>query len=296
MHVKRSDWLVTLFEEIIGAIFWFNPAMWFLLSQTRLSREQLVDSEVVAMTSAPTPYVHALLVMAGAPSKLKTVPAASFLADGHLSQRVRSLLTKPGGSVSRLLVSYVSIACLLIVLVSTAMVWFPLIGEANTIETSGLKRLLPPVLISRRRPPFTLVTKGSTFNVRATAPKFPAGDTVFYLSAIAAGPGAKDVTMLLPPPPAFIQSFGALAGPGIRVFRPGDKATPEDIARMQAALGERALIEVIQTEDGTVQKITIQRRRSPDEINTDPIHPGPWSGGVVATDSTGPAVGADGIH
>jgi beta-lactamase regulating signal transducer with metallopeptidase domain len=295
MHVKRSDWLVTLIEEIIGAIFWFNPAMWLLLSQTRLSREQLVDSEVVAMTAAPTPYVQALLVMAGAPGKLKAVPAASFLAGGHLSQRVRSLLTKPGGSVSRLLASYVSIACLLILLASASMVWFPLIGEAHTIETSALKRMLPPVLILRTRPPVTVVTRGSTFNVRVPGPDAPARNTVFYLSAIAAGPGAKDVTMLLPPPPAFIQSFGALAGPGLRVFRPGDKATPEDIARMQAALGERTLIEVIQTEDGTVQKITIQRRRSPDEIDTDPIHPGPWSSGVVATGSTVPA-GADRIH
>jgi beta-lactamase regulating signal transducer with metallopeptidase domain len=67
IHVKRNDWLVTLFEEIIATLFWCNPAVWMLQSQTKLSREQLVDSEVVALTAAPASYVQALLVMAGAP-------------------------------------------------------------------------------------------------------------------------------------------------------------------------------------------------------------------------------------
>jgi hypothetical protein len=84
-----------------------------------------------------------------------------------------------------------------------------------------------------------------------------------------------------------------LESQGIRMVRLGDKLTPADIARMQAALGERTLIEVIQTEDGTVQRITIQRRRSPDEISVGPFRLGPGPGGVIPAGAAG---SVDGVH
>jgi len=45
LHVRRHDWLITLIEELAGTLLWFNPAIWLLLAQTRLAREQLVDAE-----------------------------------------------------------------------------------------------------------------------------------------------------------------------------------------------------------------------------------------------------------
>jgi hypothetical protein len=298
LHVKRNDWLFTLLEEIIGAVFWFNPAMWLLLSQTKLSREQLVDSEVVALTASPTPYVHALLAMSGAPRGLKAVPTASFLSDGHLAHRVRALLTKRSGSFARLSFSYFSIAGLLAMIAWSMTVWFPLIGEAQTVETATLKRLRPPILISRAKPSAVNPPGTSTFNVHVTAPPSPSEDAVFYLSSIASGPSPQDVTMLLQPPlpPPFLQPFGALAMRGIRILRPGDQATPEDIARIQSALGDQTFVEVTRADDGTVQKITIQRRRFPDESNNAPIDSGSWSGGGFAADSAGAAGSAHSIH
>src|SRR5262249_22944529 len=59
LHVRRRDWLVTLVEEFIAAIFWFHPAFWWLLAHARLAREQLVDAEVVRLTSSPESYIHA---------------------------------------------------------------------------------------------------------------------------------------------------------------------------------------------------------------------------------------------
>src|SRR5262249_55290008 len=56
LHVRRRDWLVTLLEEITGALFWFHPGFWWVLAQARLAREQLVDAEVVRLTSARHPY------------------------------------------------------------------------------------------------------------------------------------------------------------------------------------------------------------------------------------------------
>jgi len=66
LHVRRRDWLVTVIEEVIAALFWFHPAFWWLVVQARLAREQLVDAEVVSLMSSREPYINALLIMAGA--------------------------------------------------------------------------------------------------------------------------------------------------------------------------------------------------------------------------------------
>ena len=74
-HVKRSDWPITLFEELAGALLWFNPAIWLLLGQTRLIREQLVDEEVVRLTGAREAYLDAPLAIARERPTLDLAPA-----------------------------------------------------------------------------------------------------------------------------------------------------------------------------------------------------------------------------
>ncbi len=131
LHVRRHDWLVTVGEELAGAILWFHPAVWWLLAQIRLSREQVVDREVVSLTSARDPYVTALLSMAGARLRLDLAPAPLFLRKRHLAQRIRSLLKEVSMSRQRLVSSYVSIAAMLVLAVCFAVVLFPLNGAAQ---------------------------------------------------------------------------------------------------------------------------------------------------------------------
>jgi hypothetical protein len=265
-----------------------------LQSHTKLSREQLVDSEVVALTAAPASYVQALLVMAGATKTLKTIPAALFLNDGHLPHRVRSLLTKRNGSVGRLAVSYSLIVCLLVVFTAATTLWFPLVGQARTVETFAQNHLLPQKLIARTKP-VGIAQTPSTFDVHVPVPPTPSKDQLYFSGEVASA-GVEQHFRVLPapplPPPMF-QPFERLESQGIRMVRPGDKLTPEDLVRMQSVLSERTLIEVIQAEDGTVQRITIQRRRSPDEISVGPFRLGIGPGGVVPAV---PADAADGVH
>ena len=298
IHVRRNDWLVTLFEEVLAIPFWCNPAVWMLQSHTKLSREQLVDAEVVALTAAPASYVQALLVMAGAPRRLKTVPAALFLNDGHLPHRVRSLLTKRNRSIGRLVLSYSLIAALLAVFTFVATLWFPLIGEAQTVKTLRSNHSLPPVLFALKKPQLRTDKPSPTFNVRVAEPQDSTRDQLYFTVDVHAGEVRSDMVdqhlTVLPNPPAFfVQPFRGLESQGIRMFRPGDKATPEDIARLQQVLGEQTLVEVTQSEDGTVQQIKVQRRRSPDEISFGPLR------FHIGTDSGVPAVPADntnGVH
>jgi beta-lactamase regulating signal transducer with metallopeptidase domain len=128
LHVQRKDWLVTALEEISGALMWFNPAVWWLLSQTRLAREQLVDAEAVRLTSAREPYIHALLAIARMRLALDLAPAPLFLRRRHLTQRMHSLLKDVSVSGFRLLSSYASIAVILALAGWLSFVSFPLVG------------------------------------------------------------------------------------------------------------------------------------------------------------------------
>src|SRR5262249_23940377 len=92
LHVDRRDWLFTVAEELVRTVFWFHPAIWWLLGEIQLAREQAVDRAVIDLTQAREDYLDALLAMAGANPQLDLAPAPLFLRRRHLKQRVISLL------------------------------------------------------------------------------------------------------------------------------------------------------------------------------------------------------------
>ncbi len=96
IHVERRDWMFTLLEELVRAKLWFHPAIWWVLGEIQLAREQTVDQAVVEITRARGHYVDALLAMAGADAgnsgaQLDLAPAPLFLRKRHLKQRVFEL-------------------------------------------------------------------------------------------------------------------------------------------------------------------------------------------------------------
>ncbi len=101
LHVRRRDWLFTAAEELIRAGLWFHPAIWWLLGEIQLTREQAVDREAVDMTNARDPYVDALLAAAGAAFEADLAPAPLFLRKRHLKQRVVSILKEKRMSKTR---------------------------------------------------------------------------------------------------------------------------------------------------------------------------------------------------
>src|SRR6185295_12338041 len=60
LHVRRRDWLFALWEEGVRSLLWFHPAVWMLLARIALSREQVVDGEVVRLTGSRRAYLQAL--------------------------------------------------------------------------------------------------------------------------------------------------------------------------------------------------------------------------------------------
>jgi len=134
MHVKRRDWIVTVIEELIAAFLWFHPAVWWLLGQTKLAREQVVDAEVIHRTAAPDPYIDALLVLAGAHPDRALLPVPLFLHRRQLIRRLRSLLIRRRVSKLRLTSSYVVILAVLAFACHVAFMSFPMIGEPRIQE------------------------------------------------------------------------------------------------------------------------------------------------------------------
>ena len=92
LHVRRRDWVFTVAEECVRVVFWFHPAVWWLLGQTQLAREQAVDGEVVRLTEARERYVDALLALSGAARQLDLAPAPLFLRGRHLVARVAAIV------------------------------------------------------------------------------------------------------------------------------------------------------------------------------------------------------------
>ena len=134
LHVRRKDWLSTVIEEIVRSVFWFHPAVWWLLGRIHLSREQVVDHEVVRLIGNRQPYLDSLLEIAQTRARLKAVPAPLFLRESHFIQRVTLLLKEASMSRTRLLISLAGIAVLLIGTVQIAAAWFPLTGSPIIVE------------------------------------------------------------------------------------------------------------------------------------------------------------------
>jgi TonB family protein len=127
LHVRRRDWLFAVVEELVRAVFWFHPAIWWLLGEIQLAREQAVDRAAVEMTQQREEYVDALLAVAGARSQMDLAPAPLFLRKWHLKYRVISIVEKEVRMSKTVLASALAVAvCVLAAACWMATSAFPL--------------------------------------------------------------------------------------------------------------------------------------------------------------------------
>jgi TonB family protein len=92
-HVRRRDWAWLVAEECVRAVFWFHPAMWWLISRVQLARETVVDELSILFTNARRTYLDALVTLADSSAFASSTP---FSHRRHLFHRVM-LLSKEGG-------------------------------------------------------------------------------------------------------------------------------------------------------------------------------------------------------
>lgn len=91
LHVKRRDWAWNTLEELVRTLFWFHPGFHWLIGRIRLTREQLVDEQVVTLLGSRQIYLQSLVEIAKRHNRT-ALPAPLFLKESQLSRRVQLLL------------------------------------------------------------------------------------------------------------------------------------------------------------------------------------------------------------
>ncbi|MCU1328864.1 MAG: TonB family protein [Bryobacterales bacterium] len=99
LHVRRKDWIWMLGEEFVRSLLWFHPAIWWLTAEIRLTREEVVDADVILFTRTKDEYVDALLCFASVGGGPFSTVAPGFMRRHHLHHRISSILK--GVSMSR---------------------------------------------------------------------------------------------------------------------------------------------------------------------------------------------------
>lgn len=132
LHVRRRDWLFALGEEGVRALLWFHPAVWLLLARITLSREQVIDREVVRLTGSRRAYLEALRSVAcrSWQTGLTEVPGLPFFHQGHLRERVVHLCKEVPMSRPRVTALVSTFACLLALTAVFGTLAFPMAGAA----------------------------------------------------------------------------------------------------------------------------------------------------------------------
>ena len=114
LHVARHDWAWMIVEEVLRTAFWFHPAMLWALGQVQLSREQVVDQMVVAVTNSRVPYMNALMMYADADARSGLTSAIPFVRSRQLAPRLKQLSEERTMSSLRLGFTSVALAGVLI--------------------------------------------------------------------------------------------------------------------------------------------------------------------------------------
>lgn len=195
LHVARRDWALNLAEEIILAGFWFHPAVWWLVSQIRLSREQVVDREVVELTGARKPYLYALVEIAAGASKARALLAPAFLNECQLAERIRALIKGDIMSKRRIIISLACVAVLMLLAGFAIIHKFPLktrggpSAASNPVQTAPQifsvgNGVIAPVAIYKPEPLYTEAARRAKIQ----------GTAVFW-AIIGADGAVKDVTI-----------------------------------------------------------------------------------------------------
>ena len=162
-HVKRRDWGWLLFEELVCAVLWFNPAIWWLVSRIHLAREAVVDELAVLATGRRRAYVAALMAFADDTS---LAPVSAFGGRAHLFTRIVLLSKEAGMSSRRLVFTFAAVAAALAAGTWQAVQAFPL------TQSGSVRQAIPGPLEQRAKPvtPENPIPRRTNFE----APFYPA--------------------------------------------------------------------------------------------------------------------------
>ena len=95
-HIKRRDWMMQMMAQVVCAVYWFNPFVWFAARWMRIEAEQACDDQVLNAGYQPTDYAQHLLDI------VRNVKVASFASraavaiarSSKIEERLRTVLAE----------------------------------------------------------------------------------------------------------------------------------------------------------------------------------------------------------
>jgi len=91
-HVRRGDCFVGILQRVVGALYWFHPVVHWLNRQLNISREEICDNYVLAVTP-PADYASLLLKIGEQATLPRYTTAMPLLSPAwKLEDRIKGLL------------------------------------------------------------------------------------------------------------------------------------------------------------------------------------------------------------
>jgi len=150
-HIRRHDYLVNFCQLIVEALFFFNPAAWWVSRQVRIEREACCDRAGVAACGTGRRYAEVLALWAARLSPAgPSMPAAAIVRfggsdlSGSIIDRIKRVLTRDHRP--RLRVSWPIAG---VMLVASIAVLFALYKGTNATVALAGKLLSPQERIDR---------------------------------------------------------------------------------------------------------------------------------------------------
>jgi beta-lactamase regulating signal transducer with metallopeptidase domain len=102
-HLRRRDDWTNLAQQILKALLFFHPAVWWIESHLALEREMACDDAVLAATANPRDYAQCLIAMAEKSFTRRTLALAQAAVNRmrHMSQRVAQILDTNRSNASK---------------------------------------------------------------------------------------------------------------------------------------------------------------------------------------------------
>jgi TonB family protein len=146
LHVQRRDWMWLVAEEVVRAVTWFHPGMWWLISRVQLAREEVVDELAMLATGTRRGYIEALAAFA---DETPLVPAAAFARRRHLFRRMRLIAREAGMSSKR-----IAWSCAVMALVVVTGSWYAVGAFPMTEAVQDVQNEIGP--LEKQAKPITL--------------------------------------------------------------------------------------------------------------------------------------------
>jgi len=91
-HIRRHDYLVNLFQSVLEALFFYNPAVWLIQKHIREERENCCDDIAVSYSGSQIIYIKALASIHEIPVQTGFPILAMSSGKYHLLNRVLRIL------------------------------------------------------------------------------------------------------------------------------------------------------------------------------------------------------------